>query len=407
MFFIFVLIATTVAIAGSAAYFSVYGLANTFSGTFWSVVIMGGALEAGKLVSASYLYRYWDRLGKWGWFLKFYMIAGILTLMFLTSAGIFGYLSSGYQADVLPLKQRAEQITLLDEERTRSLTRKRQIDEQISKGAIISNVERKDGTIDPRAAAALREATRSRESTANQFKAEQGQLQKRIAELDKELLQLRTEQIKTEAHIGPITYIAKAFNYDTDVATKYLIFLIIFAFDPMAVALTLGVNIALRLREQDTTPPPAIVQPAVASPPPPPAPIVMPTVDTYTAPPQSKAEVIISRPVEPSPSPKFVLEEPIVEPEPVIVPEPEPVVSPPPPPPAPRVVSIAPRPEVLSMLRSDIPWSARPNQDSINQLISYYRELKTREPLSGQDLVDQNAIENILRRHGLMIYLEQ
>ena len=76
-------------IAGSAAAFSVYGLAKLFSGAFLSVVIMAGALELGKLVTASFLYRYWNSIANW---LKVYMTVGVITLVGITSAGIFGFL---------------------------------------------------------------------------------------------------------------------------------------------------------------------------------------------------------------------------------------------------------------------------------------------------------------------------
>lgn len=228
MVFITLLVLTTTFIAGAAAFFSVYGLAATFSGTFWSVVLMGSSLEAGKLIAASYLYRYWKQTNVW---LKTYLMAGILTLMVLTSTGIFGYLSSGYQTDVLPLKQVEEQVKLLEEEKARLIQRKTQIDEQIAQ--LPTNV------------------VRGRVALIKGFKAEQNQATDRITELDKVILEEKTKLIKTQAHIGPITYIASAFDLDTDNATKYLIYLIIFAFDPMAVSLTLAVNIAIRLRKEE------------------------------------------------------------------------------------------------------------------------------------------------------------
>lgn len=247
MFFIALLIATTVAIAGAAAYFSVYGMAYTFSGVFWSVVAMGASLEAGKLIAASYLYRYWNKTNV---LLKSYLIFGVAALMLLTSVGIFGYLSSGYQQDVLPLKQKTEQVQLLEEEKVRVLQRKNQIDNLMAGSATVTSVTGDKG-IDRRALMALRETTRARESLVKQYKAEQAEVTQRIKELDAQLLTMKQELIQVEAHIGPITYIAKAFNFPTDDATKYLIFIIIFAFDPMAVALTLAVNTALRLRREE------------------------------------------------------------------------------------------------------------------------------------------------------------
>lgn len=270
MIFILLLIASTMAIAGSAAYFSVYGLANTFSGVFWSVVIMGASLEAGKLVAASYLYRYWKETN---FALKTYLMAGIAALMLLTSLGIFGYLSSGYQQDVLPLKQKTEQITLLEDEKSRALARKKQIDDLMAGGPVVGAVNKKNGDIDANAARVLRETTRSRDQLVRQYRAEQETVTKRITELDTQLLALKQDVIKTEAHIGPITYVAKAFNQSTDDATKWLVLIIIFAFDPMAVALTLAVNIALRLRrEEKENNKPAVPPPFTPPEPMPPAP---------------------------------------------------------------------------------------------------------------------------------------
>lgn len=373
MGFIAILIATTMAIAGSAAYFSVYGLASTFSGTFWSVVIMGGSLEAGKLVAASYLYRYWKKMGGWGWMLKSYMIAGIVTLMFLTSAGIFGYLSSGYQADVLPLKQQAEQIRLLEDERTRSLDRKKQIDDQIAKGPIVSNVQRGE-QIDPNAARTLNAATRARESMNRQFQAEQKQLVARISDLDKQLLQLKQEQIKTEAHIGPITYIAKAFNYETDEATKILIFLIIFAFDPMAIALTIGVNIALQLHRDEK-------QPKVKE---------DPREDReYKSPtsPVDWSSIQVEKLTDIKPEQQ-------VQPEPTREPEPEPEPE--------RTEPVPEQSQPVTLSQNIV---LKDSQENLNELIQHYRMLQGQQKLSGEDQLLMKRIEEILTKHGLIGYL--
>ncbi len=98
MVFISVLILVTFAIAACAAYFSIYGLAVIFSGVFWPVVVMGASLEAGKLAAASYVYRYKDSISQ---VMRAYLIAAIVVLMLITSAGIFGFLSMGYQQDTV------------------------------------------------------------------------------------------------------------------------------------------------------------------------------------------------------------------------------------------------------------------------------------------------------------------
>lgn len=215
-------------IAGSAAFFSVTGLASTFHGTYWSVITMGGSLEFGKLVATSYLYKFWN---KTHFILKTLILTLILTLMLITSVGIFGYLSASYQSDSIPLKQLEQKIKLLDAEKLRLIDRKQQIDNQIA--SLPSNY------------------SKSRLTLMKGFEAEQASVTSKISKLETEEIELKTNVIQTESHIGPIIYIAKMLGLDPDFATKYLIYLIIFVFDPMAVALTLAVNIALRDRKND------------------------------------------------------------------------------------------------------------------------------------------------------------
>ena len=99
-------------IAGSAAAFSVYGLAKLFSGAFISVVIMASSLELGKLVTASFLYRYWKVIS---WFQKVYMTFATLVLIGITSAGIFGYLSNAYQGATLEFEKQSTELIAVEE----------------------------------------------------------------------------------------------------------------------------------------------------------------------------------------------------------------------------------------------------------------------------------------------------
>ena len=98
-------------IAGSAAFFSVFGISKLFSGAALAVIIMAGSLEIGKLVGASFLYRYWNKISLW---LKVYMLVGVITLVGITSAGIFGYLSNAYQGATIEFEKQS--TTLLYKE---------------------------------------------------------------------------------------------------------------------------------------------------------------------------------------------------------------------------------------------------------------------------------------------------
>jgi hypothetical protein len=98
---------TSLAIAGIAAYFSVVGLALLFVGSGQSIIVMGTALEVGKLVVVSFLHQYWERLN---FLIKTYLIIATILLMAITSIGIYGYLSSGYNTTSNKVKEIERQI---------------------------------------------------------------------------------------------------------------------------------------------------------------------------------------------------------------------------------------------------------------------------------------------------------
>lgn len=219
--FAFILLLTTLAVAGSAAGFSIYGLANIFEGAFLSVVFMGSALEAGKLVAASYLYRYWHEVKMW---LKLYFMVAIFVLMVITSTGIFGYLSSAYQEDTLPLKELQVQIDLLKEEKEELTVRKDFID------ADIANLPNTYIT------------ARQRLLGPEGYGPELTVIKDRVPKITIELHTLQQQMVAKKVHTGPIAYIAEAFGVNIDDATKWIIIMLIIVFDPLAVALTLATN---------------------------------------------------------------------------------------------------------------------------------------------------------------------
>jgi hypothetical protein len=101
---------TSVGIAGIAAYFSVLGLATIFAGAFMGIVIMAGALEFGKIVSAAYLHLFWDRLNYQKWIMAFM----VFVLMLITSLGIFGYLSKAHSEQTGDTAQAQSIVTRIE-----------------------------------------------------------------------------------------------------------------------------------------------------------------------------------------------------------------------------------------------------------------------------------------------------
>lgn len=222
MFFIVVMILTTTCVAGAAAFFSVYGLAHTFTAAFWSVVVMGGSLEAGKLMITSYLYRFGDNmsLGR-----KWLGIIFVFGLMMITSLGIYGYLADAYQSGTTNMKQIGASLALKKDEQTTLQRRKADIDNQVA------SVPDKD--------------VRGKQRLMSQFGPEVTTINKRLIEITKELQQDAQSQIVTDSHVGPIVFIAKILGLDPDRAMNYFILFIIFMFDPVAIYLTVATNEAI------------------------------------------------------------------------------------------------------------------------------------------------------------------
>ena len=122
------------AVAFSAAFFSVFGLSKLFAGAQASVVIMAGSLEFAKLVTASFLYRYWDRIPV---FLKNYLLVGTIVLILITSAGIFGYLSNAYQGATTDFEKQST-ILIFKEDRLEQLNEDKKFLKEELDAAIIA-----------------------------------------------------------------------------------------------------------------------------------------------------------------------------------------------------------------------------------------------------------------------------
>jgi len=217
-------------IAGSAAAFSVYGLAKLFSGAFLSVVVMAGSLELGKLVTASFLYRYWNMIN---WFQKVYMTIATIVLIFITSAGIFGYLSNAYQGATLEFEKQSTELLTIEE-------RIEQLDEDkvfLKEELEVAISELPDNYIT--AKRKLRE----------EYNPQITQLNQELLEFKTRRADLEIELVSTGVDVGPAIYLARTFGTDIDTVVKFFIFILIFVFDPLAVMLVIAYNQALLERK--------------------------------------------------------------------------------------------------------------------------------------------------------------
>ena len=216
-------------IAGSAAFFSVFGLSKLFAGASLAVIIMAGSLEFGKLVAASFLYRYWKKIN----FLhKTYMTIAVVTLVLITSAGIFGFLSNAYQGATVEF-EKGSTILMFKEDRL----------SQLEEDKIFLKQELEAGIADMpdnyrTARKKLREEYQPLILEANQ----------KILDIKGEIGDLKASLVETGVDVGPAIYIARTFGTDVDTVVKFFIFILIFVFDPMAVMFVLSYNVTLQDR---------------------------------------------------------------------------------------------------------------------------------------------------------------
>jgi hypothetical protein len=256
-YFLPILIAlSALSISAAAAYYSVTGLAKLFAGVETAVIWMASSLEVAKLVVASLLYQYWKELNK---LLKTYLIIALVTLMIITSAGIYGYLSSGYQDVANKTGVVDKEIALVDnriktQESSKEFTLQQLKNTQQSivqlRGALGNNNQTykdKDGNILTTTSSANRKAYEKQlEFALNEEKI----LNNKINTLDSTLLVLSEEKLAKESNaelageLGPLKYIAKLTGKSMDNIINWFLLVIIFVFDPLAISLVIAANFA-------------------------------------------------------------------------------------------------------------------------------------------------------------------
>jgi len=247
MIFAAILLGTALAISGIAGYFSIMGLTYIFSASPTPILIMGAALEVGKLVTASYVYRQWNKINT---LMKTYFITSVVVLSLLTSMGIFGFLSKAHSDQNLVSGDVLAKISIYDEKIRAAkdnidANRKalNQMDEAVDQVMARSSSE----TGAEKAVAIRRSQQKERIRLQSEIQAEQ----KIVAAISEDRAPIAAELRKVEAEVGPIKYIA-AFMYgatDTSIlerAVSWMILLIIIVFDPLAILLVIGANSMLQ-----------------------------------------------------------------------------------------------------------------------------------------------------------------
>lgn len=236
-----------------AAWYSILGLTAIFAAAVVPIMIMGGSLEIAKVVTTVWLHKYWNRAS---WKIKLYLVPAVVALAFLTSMGIFGFLSKAHSDQSLVSGDVQAKIAIYDEKIN------------TSKGNIESarkTLQQMDAAVDQVMGRSTdvkgaQQSVNIRRSQATERKRLQSEIdteQANIAKLNEEAAPIRAEVRKVEAEVGPIKYIAALIygdNPDSNLlerAVRWVIIIIVFVFDPLALTLVLAAQSSYKWLEED------------------------------------------------------------------------------------------------------------------------------------------------------------
>ena len=247
MFTILITFLSAISISVIAAGYSIVGLSTLFAGAVVPIIAMGSALEVGKLVAASWLYNNWrNKLVPYT--IKMYLTFAVIVLIFITSMGIFGFLSKAHLDQVKPTSSNNIKIELLDKQ-----INQQQLIIDRAEGQLTLLDEALEVYIDKEYVSKGLKERKKQEEERTILNTTITDASNKIGELTLEKSKLALEQDKIEAEVGPIKYIAELIYGEQakdhfDKAVRWVIIVLIFVFDPLAVLLLIAANISLRSR---------------------------------------------------------------------------------------------------------------------------------------------------------------
>lgn len=263
--FPFIIALSALSVSLSAAFYSVTGLSKLFAGASFQVLIMASSLEIAKLVIASLLYQYWGELNK---ILRTYLSVAAIVLVFITSAGIYGFLSAAYQETAASAGIVDKEIELIDlkkgrfeENRTYYLSEKEALDESISdlRAGLANNViqykDKETGQIITTTSSSTRRAL---QKELDQAVESRNKISQKLEVVTDSISSLEIKRLNVEsnsevaAELGPLKYISELTNTPMSKVVNILMLVIIFVFDPLAISLVIAANFAFdRVRKKD------------------------------------------------------------------------------------------------------------------------------------------------------------
>ena len=254
-------------LSGTAAYYSVVGLSIVFVGVALPVIIMGSFLEISKIAIATYLHDKWKET--YG-ILKIYMSIALVTLSLITSLGIYGLLSTGFQGNIAKLEINEKQVKNIEVKKKRfeevkdELTKEKNIldgditklRDGVSNNTTTQSVDRKTGQVITRANDGNRKLF---ESQLSQAQVRRDTIAKRIdnmndsiTNLDIEILNMESKEI-SGSELGALKYVSELLDWDIKRTANLFILILIFVFDPLAITLVIATNQAFKGKRKEYT----------------------------------------------------------------------------------------------------------------------------------------------------------
>jgi archaellum component FlaC len=258
---------SALSVSVSAAFYSVSGLGKMFAGASLQVMILAGSLELAKLVTASLLYEYWDKLNK---ALKYYLLIATFILIAITSAGIYGFLSSAYQETAFKVENQDKSIGIVDKKieiiRSELSSYEKQIEQKNNRLTQITNIRSNlQGTQDQlisqsRSTSSVRQQIKDIDSEIKRIDSEVSILNDSISSKNSRISSLESQKLEISSNtdlakeVGPLKYLANLTGKSLDEIVNWYIIVLMLVFDPLAIALVLAANFAFTKSREEEEP---------------------------------------------------------------------------------------------------------------------------------------------------------
>ncbi len=246
---------SALSVSVSAAFYSVSGLSKLFAGATFEVIIMASSLEIAKLVIASLLYQYWDKINK---LLRFYLTLATIILVLITSAGIYGFLSAAYQETATKSGIVDKKVEVLElrkgrfiDSRDYYITEKEVLDKSISslRDGLSNNViqykDKETGQIITTTSSSTRRALQTELSSAviqrDKISVKLETATDSVNSIDIKILDTESSA-EIASELGPLKYLSELTGKPMNVIINILLLIIIFVFDPLAISLVIASN---------------------------------------------------------------------------------------------------------------------------------------------------------------------